>query len=238
MMPVAPRFVKVAPSLLAADFSRLAEEVRAVEAAGADWLHLDIMDGHFVPNLTIGPPVVACIRDATTLPLDVHLMIDDPAAYVGPFLQAGANHITFHLEAPGVAQPAALRAVVQAIRQGGATVGLSVKPATPVEPLAGWLELLDLVLVMTVEPGFGGQRFMEAMLPKIEWLRERFEGEIEVDGGLDSVTAPRCIAAGASVIVAGTSIFRAQDYRAAMQQLRHGADGQEPTTWPADTTVY
>ena len=227
--------LKIAPSLLAADFARLAEEVQAVEAAGADWLHLDVMDGHFVPNLTIGPSVVASIRQVTQLPLDVHLMIDDPAAYVEPFVRAGANHITFHIEAPGVAAPDRLSAVIREIRQRGATVGISLKPATPVERLEPVLPSVDLVLVMTVEPGFGGQRFMADMLPKISWLRERFSGDIEVDGGLDGQTALPCIEAGASVIVAGTSIFRAPDYAVAIARLKTGHD---PNVWPATGDAY
>ena len=229
--------VKIAPSLLAADFSRLAEEVRAVEAAGADWLHLDVMDGHFVPNLTIGPVIVGAIRKVTQLPLDVHLMIDDPLQYLAPFADAGADHVTVHIESPAVAA-AGLESVLKQIRRRKLTAGVSIKPATPAEPLQSLLAAVDLVLVMTVEPGFGGQSFLPEMVPKVRWLRERFVGEIAVDGGLDAHTAPGCIAAGASVIVAGTSIFRADDYRAAIKQLRHGWDGQEPTTWPADTAVY
>jgi len=220
--------VKIAPSLLAADFGRLAEEVRAVEAAGADWLHLDVMDGHFVPNLTIGPPIVRCIRKVTRLPLDVHLMIDDPGTYLAPFIDAGATHVTCHLEAPAVAQPQALEAVLAEIRRRGATAGVSIKPATPVERLTPFLAGMDLALVMTVEPGFGGQRFMDDMLPKLAWLRGCFAGEIEVDGGLDGQTAPRCIAAGASIIVAGTSVFRAPDYRAAIASLRTGRASAAP----------
>ena len=221
-MSARPRGVKIAPSLLAADFSRLAEEVRAVEAAGADWLHLDVMDGHFVPNLTIGPVITAAIRKVTKLPLDVHLMIDDPARYLGPFLDAGANHVTVHVEAPGVAGAGALEAVLAQMHQRGAQAGVSLKPSTPVQQVQRFLEAVEIVLVMTVEPGFGGQSFMSDMVPKVQWLRERFQGEIAVDGGLDPHTASACIAAGASVIVAGTSIFRAQDYRAAIAQLRSG----------------
>ena len=231
------RVIKVAPSLLAADFGRLAEEVRAVEEAGADWLHLDVMDGRFVPNLTIGPSIVQCIRKATRLPLDVHLMIDDPGKYLAPFIDAGAAHVTCHLEAPAVAPPHALDAVLAEIHRRGATAGVSVKPATPVERLAPLLAAMDLVLVMTVEPGFGGQRFMEAMLPKLAWLRGRFGGEIQVDGGLDGQSAPRCVAAGASIIVAGTSIFRAPDYRAAIASLRTGRMSTPPTLRPGEHHV-
>ena len=232
------RPIKIAPSLLAADFSRLAEEVQSVEAAGADWLHLDVMDGHFVPNLTIGPSVVASIRRVTRLPLDVHLMIDDPGTYVAPFIEAGAQHITCHIEAPGVADAARLSSLVQEIRRRGTTVGISLKPATPVERLQPVLALVDLVLVMTVEPGFGGQRFMADMLPKVRWLRERFSGEIEVDGGLDGATAPPCIAAGASVIVAGTSIFGAPDYAVAIARLKSGQASPESNVWPGTGEGY
>ena len=199
---------KIAPSILSADFGRLAEQIRAAEKAGADWIHVDVMDGHFVPNLTIGPVVVAAARAATRLPLDVHLMIEAPDRYLEAFAQAGANVLTVHQEACPH-----LHRTLQRIRELGVQAGVAVNPATPVELLGDVLAHVDLVLVMTVNPGFGGQRFIETTLPKIGRAREMLEAqeiegvEIEADGGIAPDTAPACVAAGATVLVAGHSIF-------------------------------
>ena len=211
----------IAPSLLAADFSRLGDDIRAADTAGADVLHVDIMDGHFVPNLTIGPPVVAALRDVSSLPFDVHLMLTHPEQYVAPFVQAGADNITIHVEIEGdVAE------CLRDIRQKGCTAGISLRPATPAASLLPYLNQIDLILVMTVEPGFGGQAFMPEMLPKIREIRAcldraRLPVHLEVDGGIDANTAPQVVAAGANLLVAGTSVFRApQGIEAAIRDLR------------------
>jgi ribulose-phosphate 3-epimerase len=199
---------KIAPSILSADFGRLAEQIGAAQAAGADWIHVDVMDGHFVPNLTIGPPVVAAARKATDLPLDVHLMIEEPDRYLEAFVEAGADLLTVHQEACPH-----LHRTLQRIRELGAKAGVAVNPATPVELLGDVLADLDLLLVMTVNPGFGGQRFIPTTLSKVARAREMLEAqrlgnvEIEVDGGIAPDTAPACVQAGASVLVAGHSIF-------------------------------
>lgn len=208
--------ILAAPSMLAADFGRLAEETRRMEQAGADWIHLDVMDGHFVPNLAIGPQACAALRPVTRLPLDVHLMVADPLAAAGSFLQAGADRITFHLEAVRD-----LGATVRAIREKGAKgIGVALRPRTGWEPLEPVLDDLDLVLVMTVEPGFGGQAFMPQMLPKIESLRKRYRGRIQVDGGINAETARRTRDAGADVMVAGTYLFKAKDPARAIASLK------------------
>ena len=187
--------VYIAPSLLAADFSRLAEEVGRIERA--DMLHVDVMDGHFVPNLSIGPAVVEALRKKTKLPFDVHLMMEEPLAYIGVFRQAGADIITFHIECQDPPQ-----AVIAAIKASGARAGVAISPKTPAEAIGPWGEDLSQITVMTVEPGFGGQSMMLDMLPK---------ALVEVDGGVNLETAPLCKAAGANILVAGTSVFRAQD---------------------------
>ena len=191
-----------------------------MERAGADWLHADVMDGHFVPNLTIGPVVVEAIRRVSRLPLDVHLMLDEPQAYVSAFLKAGSHMLTIHVEAPGVRRPQMLRRTLRAIRRGGARAGLSLRPKTPPEALRPFLRELDLILVMSVEPGFGGQAFLAEVVPKIRRLRSWFAGDLAVDGGITAETGAQCRAAGANVLVAGTSVFRAASCRGAIQALR------------------
>ena len=216
-----PRAI-VAPSILAADFSRLADEIRAVEAAGADWLHLDIMDGHFVDNISFGPAIVATVRKLTALPLDVHLMIEHPDHYAPRFIEAGANSITVHVE------PEAKHDVantLRAIHAAGRRAGLSLNPATPFAAVEPYLGAIDLLLVMTVHPGFGGQAFRPEMAEKVkqarEWQRANHSSlDVEVDGGINAETARVCVTAGANVLVAGTSIFRAADYTGAISALR------------------
>jgi ribulose-phosphate 3-epimerase len=214
------RPVRIAPSLLAADFSRLGEEVRAVEAAGADWLHLDIMDGHFVPNISFGPALVRALRPHCGLPFDVHLMIAPADAHLAAFAQAGADIISLHPEAGPH-----LHRSLQTIRALGKKAGVVLNPATPVSAIAHVLDLTDLILVMAVNPGFGGQSFLDSQLAKIATLRGMIEASgrdiaLQVDGGVTPATAPRCIAAGADVLVAGTAVFGAPDYVAAITALK------------------
>lgn len=205
------RTIQIAPSLLAADFARLGEEVAAAETGGADLLHLDIMDGHFVPNITIGPLVVEAVRRTTSLPLDVHLMIEEPERYIPRFAQAGADILTVHVEAC-----LHLHRTVQQIKGLGVKAGVSLNPATPLNSLEEILEYVDLVLVMTVNPGFGGQEFIAGMLAKVRRLRQMLDErglncELEVDGGINVETAPKVVAAGAKVLVAGEAIFGAEE---------------------------
>ena len=217
------RRILVAPSLLACDFGRLAEEIRKVEEAGADWLHVDVMDGHFVQNLTIGPVVVEAIRRASRIPLDVHLMLDDPERYITPFTDAGAHYLTVHVEAQGMRGEGALHRTLEAIRSAGAKTGLSLRPGTAADSLQPFLAALDLILVMTVEPGFGGQAFIPEAVPKIRRLRESYAGDLAVDGGINAQTGAVCREAGANVFVAGTYVFRSGSYREAIHSLRGGA---------------
>jgi len=211
---------KIAPSILSADFSRLGEEVRAVESAGADYIHVDVMDGHFVPNITIGPVVVEAVRKVTGLPLDVHLMIDNPDLYIPGFAAAGADIIVVHAEATNH-----LHRTVQLIKSFGKRAGVSLNPATPLHQLDYLLEELDLVLLMTVNPGFGGQSFIEACLPKIHALRgmldkRGLETELEVDGGVKTDNIARISSAGADVFVAGSAVFGSADYSATIAELK------------------
>jgi len=209
----------IAPSLLSSDFANLESEIRRVEAAGADWHHVDVMDGHFVPNLTIGPPVVAALARVATLPLDVHLMISEPVRYAEAFARAGAHVLTFHLEATG---DAGAQDAVRAFRDLGVPqVGVSINPDTPAQRLEPLLDAVDLVLVMSVFPGFGGQAFMPEVLAKTAWLREQgFGGHVEMDGGVDADTLPRCVEAGANALVSGSALFGAPDLAAEVARFR------------------
>ena len=216
-----PGGLRLAPSILSADFARLGSQIQEVEAAGADWIHVDVMDGHFVPNLTMGPAVVEACRRVTRLPLDVHLMVEEPSRFLEAFADAGADHLTIHIEAcPHVHQ------VIQSIREMGRRAGISLNPGTPPEAVREILPLVDIVLVMSVNPGYSGQQFIEAVLPKIQTLRRwidegRFATVIEVDGGIDAATAPLAAGAGAEVFVAATAVFGHKDgIGAGMQALR------------------
>jgi ribulose-phosphate 3-epimerase len=211
---------KIAPSILAADFGRLREEVEAVERAGADWIHVDVMDGHFVPNLTIGPPVVEALRKCTSLPLDVHLMITNPERYIADYASAGADHILVHQETCPH-----LHAVLQDIRKHKARPGVVLNPATPFELLEPVLADIEILLVMSVNPGFGGQQFIESALDKLRRARARrqelgLKFAIEVDGGIKVGNAGRVSEAGADVLVVGTGIFSTGDYAATIAELR------------------
>ena len=216
--------IKLAPSILSADFARLGQQIDEVARAGADYVHVDVMDGHFVPNITIGAPVVASIRRATTLPLDVHLMIEHPERYVSQFAQAGADIITVHVEAS-----AHLHATIRLIKELGTKAGVSLNPPTPLAVIEEFLPHVDLVLIMSVNPGFGGQSFMPETLPKIVDMRKllnnrELHAELEVDGGINADNAPDLAKAGADILVAGNSIFGAQEgIGAAIRRLREAA---------------
>jgi ribulose-phosphate 3-epimerase len=217
------REILIAPSLLAADFGRLAEEVKAVADAGADWIHIDVMDGHFVPNITIGPRFVESVRSATSLPLDVHLMIERPERYIEDFVKAGASTVGIHVEAC----PHLHRTVAQ-IRETGARASVTLNPGTPASAVQPILADVDQILVMTVNPGFGGQKFIASMIPKIEtlrsWIGDR-DITLEVDGGIAEETIADAARAGANAFVAGTAIFEAPNYRDAIAALRKTASG-------------
>lgn len=213
--------IKIAPSILSADFARLAEEIKDVERGGADWIHVDVMDGHFVPNITIGPLIVEAIRPHTSLPLDVHLMIEQPERYISAFAQSGADLISVHQEAC----PHLHRTIYQ-IKESGAKAGVVLNPATPLEMIKHILADVDLVLFMTVNPGFGGQKFIPNVLPKIKACKALLEEQglthidIEVDGGVNPETARACVEAGANVLVAGSAIFNQTNRQEAIQKIR------------------
>lgn len=215
--------IKMAPSLLAADFSRLADQIGRVEAAGAEYLHLDIMDGHFVPNITFGPPVVAALRKASGMIFDVHLMIENPEQYIGGFIDAGADLVTVHAESTPH-----LHRAIQMIKNRGIKAGVALNPSTRPSAIEYVLGMVDLVLVMTVNPGFGGQDFISAMLPKISTIRDMLKAkglsaEIQVDGGIGVKTAPLAAEAGATVLVAGSSVFGQTDPGQAVREIRESA---------------
>ena len=212
--------IKIAPSILSADFLKLGEEILAVEKGGADYIHIDVMDGHFVPNITIGPLIVEAIRPITKLPLDVHLMIENPDQYIEAFAKAGADYITVHVEACRH-----LHRTIQKIKSFGIKAGVVLNPATPVESIQHVIGDIDMVLLMSVNPGFGGQTFIPEVLPKIRKVKEMAEQkgvnlEIEIDGGVNPETAKQCMEAGANVLVAGSAIYNQPDYAKAISLIR------------------
>ena len=214
--------IKVSPSILSADFGNMERDIRALKTAGAEYVHVDIMDGHFVPNISMGFPMVEALRKVTDLVLDVHLMIDRPLRYVERFCKAGADILTIHVEAD--TEENTLEALKK-IRECGVKPAICVKPKTPAEAVLPFIDLCDLILVMTVEPGFGGQSFMADMMPKVSKIREYIEQrnpgcELEVDGGVNSVTGKTCIEAGANVLVAGSAYFKAEDQAAFVASLK------------------
>jgi ribulose-phosphate 3-epimerase len=219
--------IKVAPSILSADFSCLSEEIRRVELAGADMIHIDVMDGHFVPNITIGPSVVKDIRRVTKLPLDVHLMIENPEKFIDAFVAAGSDMITVHIETMTKAKVKSLsrrlirlRRKKSRLKAKGIKLGVSLNPATPLKKVKEVLPLVDFILVMSVNPGFGGQDFIPGVLPKIKKLRSLFCADIAVDGGINERTARQVIKAGANVLAAGSYIFKSKDYKESIRRLR------------------
>ncbi len=221
--------MKISPSILSCDYGKIAEELKDMENCGADYMHIDVMDGHFVPNLTLGAPVIKCIKKATTVPFDVHLMISDPLKYIDDFCNAGADIITFHTECDSP-----IDETIEKILSRGVKASLTVKPKTPVEDIFPYLDKLSMVLVMTVEPGFGGQSFMEDMMEKVTKLREEIirrglDCEIEVDGGINEKTIAVAAAAGADVFVSGNAIFSSADRKATIEKFK--AIAQENYKW-------
>ncbi len=217
---------RIAPSILSADFSKLGDEIKAVEAAGADWIHADVMDGHFVPNITIGPLIVEAVKRVTMLPIDVHLMIENPDDYIPAFAAAGASYISVQIEAC-----IHLNRTVQLIKESGARAGVVLNPATPLASLEWTLEYIDYVLVMSVNPGFAGQAFIANSIEKIKALRKQIQDRnlavlIEVDGGVNEKTIAEIAAAGADIFVAGSAIFGSEDYPETIQRLRQKLDGK------------
>lgn len=215
--------IQIAPSILSADFSKLGEQVRLVEDAGAEVLHIDIMDGHFVPNLTFGPALVKSLRAHSSMRFDVHLMVEKPELFIADFAAAGADHVTVHLEAASH-----LHRVIQQIKEHGMTAGVSLNPATPLDGIKYILQDLDMVLLMTVNPGFGGQKFIENVIPKIQVLHRHLQQTgssclIEVDGGINLETAPVAVKAGAHILVAGAAVFAQSDPKLAVKELRQAA---------------
>lgn len=213
----------ISPSILASDFSHLADEVISIEKAGADLVHIDVMDGMFVPNITLGAPVIKCLKGKTKLPFDVHLMIEEPKRYIGDFVSAGADIITFHIEATDD-----IEGTIAQIKKQGIKAAVSLKPNTPAEAVFPYLDDLYMVLVMTVEPGFGGQSFMPDMMPKVRAIREEAEKRgldlrIQVDGGIDDKTVSQAVENGADVLVAGSYVFKAHDRKEAIEKLRNNA---------------
>ncbi len=211
--------ILIAPSILSADFSRLEKEVKSVEKAGADLIHVDVMDGHFVPNITIGPAVVKSLRLRTRLPLDVHLMISDPWFFLDDFISAGSSLITVHSE---VCSLSLIKKIKAKLTANKVRLGISLNPMTPLKKLYKMLDLADLVLLMSVNPGFGGQSFMPVVIPKLRALRKIFKKDIEVDGGITDKTAPLVIENGANILVSGSYLFRAKNRAQALRKLRNG----------------
>jgi len=228
-----PNPLLIAPSILSCDFARIGEELARAESAGADWHHVDVMDGHFVPNLTIGPPVVAAIHKVARAPLDVHLMISEPLRYAADYAKAGAHVLTFHIET--CADVSAARAVIAGFRAAGVKeVGVSIKPDSGLERILPLLDAVDLVLVMSVFPGFGGQKFMPEVLAKTRGLREQgFRGRVEMDGGINSETIGRCAEAGCDTFVMGSALFGARDMRTELARCRDLALKAAPRSVPA-----
>ena len=228
--------LRIAPSLLSCDFARIADEVARVERSGGDWHHVDVMDGHFVPNLTIGPPVVAAMHRVATKPLDVHLMIEEPWRWAPDYAKAGAHALTFHVEAcPSEREVRATLAVVKAA--GVPLVGIALKPDSTLDAVRPYLDEVDMVLVMSVFPGFGGQEFMAEVLPVVEELRASgWTGLLEMDGGLNGETIPRCTAAGADVLVAGSAIFGAADMAETIARFRSSGDAARITAASGEET--